>query len=130
MTEYGFSRGTAAEMQRRFGGDRAAAVRTGLDRPWQELEGQLQPRRWGVVEMMERGPVAGVAPWASPAPEPAAILDADTERGITFTPDEAALWAAWRDVATRLEAANQAAGPSAGCLAFHSHVSPYIYGGM
>lgn len=42
----------------------------------------------------------------------------DGNRGITGMPDEAALWAAWGDVAASLENANHAAGPSAACLAF------------
>ncbi len=44
-TEYGFTRGTEAEMQARYGGDRPAAVHGGLDREWQDLDGQTQPRQ-------------------------------------------------------------------------------------
>ena len=119
-TEYGFTYGTPAEMQERFGGDRAAAVKNGLGRSWQDLNGQTQPRMWSVPELFANGPVAGVAPWGSPAPGFGSQLDMDGNRGITGMPDEAALWAAWSEVAASLENANRAAGPSAACLAYRS----------
>jgi hypothetical protein len=120
FTEYGFTRGTVAEMQGRFGGDRAAAVREGLARPWIDLAGTLRQREWSVPELVTDRWVAGVAPWGSPAPGPRAGLDADAERGITLAPDAAALWSAWRDVAAGLEDANRAAGVSPACLAVRS----------
>ncbi len=119
-TEYGFTLGTADQMQARFGGDRAAAVRDGLQRSWQDLTGRVHPSRWSVPELIANGPVAGVAPWGSPAPGPDAGLDVDGSRGITGTPDETALWAAWGDVAGSLEAANRAAGSSVACRALQS----------
>ncbi|HVC33043.1 MAG TPA: hypothetical protein VNL16_05990 [Chloroflexota bacterium] len=119
-TEYGFTRGTPAEMQARFGGDRAAAVSDGLARPWVDLAGQLQPREWSVAEAIAQAPLAGIAPWGSPAPGPTAALDADSVRGIAGAPDEGALWQAWSDAAAALEKANQAAGPAAQCAAYQS----------
>jgi hypothetical protein len=120
FTEYVFTRGTPEEARRRFGGDRAAAVRDGLARPWRDLDGQVKLRMWSVAELVAQGPAAGVAPWGAPAPGPEAAFDYDSQRGITGAPDEAALWAAWSDVAARLEAANRAAGPAATCLAYRS----------
>ncbi len=119
-TEYGFTRGTPTEMQTRFGGDEPSAVQNGLNRSWQDLEGQLQPREWSASELVARGMLAGVASWGSPAPGTDAQLDQDTQRGITGAPDEAALWTAWGNVGATLEAANQAAGPSQQCLALDS----------
>ena len=109
-TEYGFTRGTPAEMQARYGGDQAAAVRNGLDRPWQTLGGQTQPHQWSVPELFARGVFDGIAPWGSPAPGADCGLDMDSQRGITGAPDEGPLWDAWTQAAASLEAANQAAG--------------------
>ncbi|MDA8217622.1 MAG: hypothetical protein M0Z94_08410 [Dehalococcoidales bacterium] len=98
-TEYGFTRGTPDDMQERFGGDRATAVLDGLARPWQDIDGNTQPRLWSVPDLFASGQLAGAAPWASPAPGPGAEFDTDGSRGITGTPDEAALWSAWSQVA-------------------------------
>lgn len=122
ITEYGFTRGSPVEMQRRFGGDRAAALSNGLDRRWTALDGTDETRMLGIRDLVQRYNVAGVAPWGTPAPEPYAGFDADGERGVASAPDENALWSAWRGVAGRLEAANRAAGPSPDCLAFDSIV--------
>ena len=119
-TEYGFTRGTPAEMQTRFGGDPSSAVQNGLNRPWQDLDGHIQPHEWSASELVAKGLLAGIAPWGSPAPGPGAELDEDTQRGITGAPDEAALWTAWSNVGASLEAANQPAGPSEQCLAANS----------
>jgi hypothetical protein len=120
MTEYGFTRGTPSQMQTGFGGDRAAAVRSGLDRPWTLLDGTVQPHLASAQQLVQQGVVNGLAPWGSPAPGPQASLDEDSQRGITGTPDEAALWSAWADTGAALERANKAAGPSSICLAFTS----------
>jgi hypothetical protein len=120
MIEYGFTRVSPAEMQRRFGGDRVAALRDGLGRPWPALDGTRHDRLWSAFEMVQRAPLAGIASWGSPAPGPDIGYDLDSERGITGAPEEAALWAAWANVAARLEAANRAAGPAAACLALRS----------
>ena len=123
ITEYGFTRGSPAEMQRRFGGDRAAALSNGLDRRWTALDGTAQRRMPGIGDLVQRYNVSGVAPWGTPAPEPYAGFDADGDRGVTSAPDENALWSAWRAVAGRLEMANRTAGPSQDCLAFDSTVA-------
>ena len=109
-TEYGFTRGTPDEMQSRYGGDQATAVRNGLDRPWQTLDGQTQPRQWSVPELFAKGVLDGVAPWGSPAPGTDCGMDMDSQRGITGAPDEGPLWEAWAQSAATLEAANGAAG--------------------
>jgi hypothetical protein len=119
-TEYGFTRGTPLEMQGRFGGDRAAALSNGLDRGWRTLDDGAEPRLLGITDLVQRYNIAGVAPWGTPAPEPYAGFDADGDRGVTSAPDEAALWPAWRQVATRLNAANGIAGQAQECLAFDS----------
>lgn len=125
-TEYGFTRGSPAEMQQRFGGDRAAALSNGLDRLWVELDGTVQTRLFGIADLVQRYSVGGVAPWGTPAPEPYAGFDADGERGVTSAPDEHALWPAWRAVASRLEAANRATGPSLDCLELDSTMPPAV----
>mgnify|MGYP005839526785 FL=1 len=116
-TEFGFTLGTAAEMQVRFGGDRAAALRNGYSRVWQDIDGRLWPRCWSVPELMSQGQLAGIAPWGSPAPGPGSELDTDGNRGLTGVPDEAALWVVWGDVAATLEAGNRI-GPSMRCAAY------------
>jgi hypothetical protein len=121
ITEYGFTRGTPLEMQSRFGGDRAAALSNGLERGWRTLDGGLEPRLLGITDLVQRYNVAGVAPWGTPAPEPYAGFDADRDRGVTSAPDEAALWPAWRQVATRLSTASAAVGVSPDCLALDSN---------
>lgn len=123
-TEYGLTWGTPAEMQARFGGDRAAAVQNGFGRWWQELSGRDQPRLRGVPELFANGLVSGVAPWGSPAPGSGAELDMDGGWGITGMPDEAALWSAWSSVAGSLENANRTAGASAACPGFRSVATP------
>jgi hypothetical protein len=120
MTEYGFTRGTVAEMQQRYRADQAAAVRDGVNLPWRDVDGNLIARSWGVPELLQRTGLAGVAAWGAPVPGPNAGPDADRSRGVTGVPDEASLWVAWGDVGTRLEAANRAAGPSSTCLGYQS----------
>jgi hypothetical protein len=121
LTEYGFTLGTPEENVQRFGGDRIVALREGVPRPWTDLEGRRQTRQWGVRELMERAPMAGVASWGAPAPGQEAGFDVDRYRGITGAPDEGPLWAAWQEMGAWLETANREAGPSAACQA---HVSP------
>jgi hypothetical protein len=118
IAEYGFTLGTEREMRERFGSDRPAALRRGLDRAWLDLDGRRHERQWGVTELIERARLAGIAPWGSPVPGAEAAFDQDSRRGITSAPDEAGQWGAWRDIAFQLEAANRAAGPSPACLAF------------
>lgn len=119
-TEYGFTLGGPDEMQQRFGGDRAAAVRNGLAQAWVAYDGSEHPRLPGALELVRSGRLAGIAPWGSPAPQGEWILDADGNRGITGTPDAGLLWAAWGEVADSLETANRQAGPASSCLTFQS----------
>jgi hypothetical protein len=121
VTEYGFTQGTAEESRRRYGGDRPAALRNGLARPWVDLAGQTQPRLWGPRELLQLAPAAGIASWGAPAPGPEAGYDHDRLRGITGANDEAEQWRAWQEVGAWLETQNRLAGPSPACLA---HVSP------
>ena len=122
VVEHGFSLGPPEDEMRHFGGNRPAAIRDGLDRPWQDATWTWHPRLWGVTELAERTGLQGIAPWASPDPDPAAdpLPDVDTQRGITNVPDETELWQAWRQVAVQLEAANRRAGPSPACAAHRS----------
>ena len=43
LTEYGFTLGAPEENRQRFGGDRPAALREGLARPWVDLAGNAYP---------------------------------------------------------------------------------------
>lgn len=119
-TEYGFTLGTPAEEQTRYGGDRAAATATGWAQPWQELDGTFAPAHWSVPDLMANTGLDGVTPWGSPAPGNDAAFDEDGTRGVTGTPDAAALWSAWSAVGAQLEAQNRAAGPAAACQALRS----------
>jgi hypothetical protein len=106
-TEYGFTLGPPDQNQARYGGDRAAAVESGFAQSWQDITGARHARQWSVPELFANTGLAGIAPWASPAPSYSASLDEDLGRGITGAPDASALWAAWGDIADGLEAANQ-----------------------
>jgi hypothetical protein len=119
-TEYGFTLGTPAEMEKLFGGDRAAAVLRGFEQTWQDIDGRWHPRLSGGAELVDHAGLAGISPWGSPAPGPGAEFDADVHRGVTGAPDEVALWAAWNEVARSLENASRRAGPSAECEAYRS----------
>ncbi len=119
-TEFGHTREIHGDSQRLFTGDRAFAVRFGVPSAWIDLDGRQFPRQWSVPDLMAQAGVAGIAPWGTPAPTKDAELDTDVGRGITYAPDEGPLWSAWRDVATRLEAANRAAGVSSECRALDS----------
>ena len=69
LTEYGFTQGTAEESRRRYGGDRPAALRNGIARPWVDLAGQTpDPPLWGARELLQLAPAAGVASWGAPGP--------------------------------------------------------------
>jgi hypothetical protein len=100
FTEYGFTRGSATDMERRFGGDARVAIQRGLGRTWQDVDGVTHPYLYSASDLVLSGLAAGISPWGAPAPGPLAALDADGQRGVT-----------------KLEAANQAAGVSAACLA-------------
>ena len=118
--EYGFTLDNPAEMRRLFGGNRAAATLSGFEQEWRDIDGRWRDRFLGGAEMIVQGDLAGISPWGSPAPGLGASFDTDSRRGITGTPDESAVWAAWSKVAQTLEAANRAAGPSHECRAYVS----------
>ncbi|HEV7214079.1 MAG TPA: hypothetical protein VGP33_03060, partial [Chloroflexota bacterium] len=109
-TEYGFTLGSPAQNQARYGGDRAAALQSGFAQPWQDITGAWHARQWSVPELVADTGLAGIAPWAAPAPDYSAGLDEDSGRGVTGAPDATALWSAWGAVAAGLESANGAAG--------------------
>ncbi len=123
ITEFGFTREVFGDSQVRFGGDRAAAITSGIAMPWVDVDGRLLPRVWSVPELFGEAEIAGVAPWGSAPRTAQAELDADIGRGITYAPDEVDLWAAWQAVATRREASNRSAGPSAACLSLDSRAA-------
>jgi hypothetical protein len=117
FTEYGFTRGTPEEMEKHFGQDLIGAVRRGLGRPWITVDGGTSPYLHSAADLVLSGLSAGISPWGAPAPGPSAAYDADYLRGITVTPEQTALWTAWRETAERLEAANRASGPTTACFA-------------
>ena len=120
MTEYGYTLGSPEEERQRFGGDRVAALRNGMPRAWQALDGSWHDRQWGTLELMDRTGTQGVAPWGSPAPDESPYLDLDRDRGVTWAPDEAGQWDHYRDVAANLRVGNESAGVSSACQAFRS----------
>ncbi|MCC6176936.1 MAG: hypothetical protein IT305_16625 [Chloroflexi bacterium] len=120
ITEYGFTLGGTPEEERaRFGGDRRAAYRSGMAMRWQDVDGIWHDRQWGTFELIERAGLQGIAPWGSPAPDPSPGFDLDWQRGITDTRD-GDLWDVWSEIASRLEAGNQAHGVSNACAAYVS----------
>jgi len=86
-----------------------------------DVDGRQRPRGLGVPDLFTQAGVSGAAPWGSPAPTRDAEIDADTGRGVTFAPDQDALWAVWRSIGERREAANRAAGVSRECLLLNSN---------
>lgn len=109
-TEYGFTLGLPAQNQARYGGNRAATLVGGFAQRWQDITGAWHARQWSVPELVASTGLAGIAPWAAPAPGYSAGLDEDSGRGVTGAPDAPALWSAWGDIAAGLEAANRAIG--------------------
>jgi hypothetical protein len=122
VTEYGFTLGTPDEERGRFGGDRLAALRNGLSRPWVDITGEHHPYDWNTSDLIDATGMQGVAPWASPAPEASAspAADLDSLRGLSLAREGDAFWQAWHEIAGRLEASNSSAGVSAACSAFVS----------
>jgi len=122
VTEYGFTLGTPDEERARFGGDRLAALRNGMPRPWIDIAGERHPYDWNTSDLIESTGMQGVAPWASPAPDAAASpwLDLDSLRGLSLAREGYALWQTWHEIAGRLESANGSAGASAACTVFVS----------
>jgi hypothetical protein len=101
-TEYSFSLSTPAA----YGGSRASAIQTGFAQQWQDINGTVQTSHWSVPALFAATGLDGIAPWASPAPGASTGYDQDSDTGITGTPDQDAVWAAWGSVAATLQAAN------------------------
>ena len=68
LTEYGFTQGTAEESRRRYGGDRPAALRNGLARPWVDLAGQTAAPPLGAPGAAAAGPRRGDRLLGGPRP--------------------------------------------------------------
>ncbi|MFN8524082.1 MAG: hypothetical protein U0821_13370 [Chloroflexota bacterium] len=117
VTETGITLGKTPEQQARYGGDRAAALRSGVDQPWQDVLGRWHSRRWGLAEQIELTGMVGIAPWGSPNPNEWADpgLDLDSTRGISQVPDSGAMWELWSNLAGTLEARNRSEGVSVAC---------------
>jgi hypothetical protein len=111
ITEFGLNRPAAI--------DPAALLKNGDTQPWIDLDGRPQPGHWSALAMFDDAPLAGVAPWGAPAPGHAATYDIDARSGVTGTPEQDSLWAAWAAIATQREAANRQAGQSSACMAAH-----------
>ncbi len=120
ITEFGYTREIRGDSQQLFSGDRATAVRSGVPAPWVDIDGVPHEHEWSALELFRAAGVSGLVPWGTPAPGPDADPDIDVGRGVTGTPDEARLTAAWADVGSALEAANRAAGPASDCLDYDS----------
>src|SRR5262249_35060274 len=112
--------GTPSENVQRFGGDRPAAFRSGLPRPWRTVQGLEQAQFGSAADLIASGLVQGLAAWGSPAPGPGSGIDTDVTRGITDTPDEGPLWEAWSATGATAEARNRGAGVSDACQALRT----------
>jgi hypothetical protein len=123
ITEHGFTLGTPDEERDRFGGDRVAALRSGRNRPWVDLDGNRRPYDWSTIDLIDSTGLQGVAPWASPAPSASASpwMDLDAQRGVSLAREGDALWQVWQEIAGRLEASNGQRGVSQACLSFVSN---------
>jgi hypothetical protein len=118
-TEFGFTLGTPDESRVRFGGDRVQALRAGLKRPWQDIDGVWHDEQWGLATAIRELELNGAAPWGSPYPNPDTDLgsDLDRRRGISLAPEGMELWQVWTGVATGLANSNARSSADATCLA-------------
>jgi hypothetical protein len=125
-TEFGFTLGTPAEERAMFGGNRVAALRTGLKRAWQDIDGNWHDEQWSLAETIRELEMNGAAPWGSPYPNPETDLgsDLDRRRGISLAPEGMNLWHVWTGVAADLEYRNARAGSSSGCTSVSSSGRP------
>ena len=125
-TEFGFTLGTPTEESVRFGGNRPRALRFGLKRPWQDIDGEWHDNQWGLAESVREFGLNGVAPWGSPYPNPETDLgsDLDRRRGISLAPEGMELWQIWTGVAADLEYQNARAGSSSDCFSTSSSGRP------
>ncbi len=117
-TEYGFTLGTPDEDRVRFGGNRPQAIRSGMKRPWQDIDGTWHDTQWGLAETIRELELNGSAPWGSPYPNPDTDLgsDLDRKRGISLAPEGMELWQVWTGVAADLEYGNARAGAASSCM--------------
>lgn len=125
-TEFGFTLGTPNEESVRFGGNRPRALRAGLKRAWQDIDGEWRDNEWGLAETIRELELNGAAPWGSPYPNPETDLgsDLDRRRGISLAPEGMELWQVWTGVAADLEYQNARSGSSPDCFATSSSGRP------
>lgn len=125
-TEFGFTLGTPEEERVRFGGSRVQALRSGLSRPWQDIDGAWHDAQWSLAETIRGLGLNGAAPWGSPYPNPQTDLgsDLDRRRGISLAPEGMDLWHVWTGVAADLEFQNARAGAAPACLGLSSSGRP------
>jgi hypothetical protein len=97
--------------------DLIALLLNGDRQAWVDLDGHMQNGHWGALTLFERAPLAGMAPWGAPVPGFGSTYDVDGKSGVTGTPEEERLWAAWDSIATTREMANRQAGVSSACNA-------------
>jgi hypothetical protein len=125
-TEFGFTLGSPEENRVHFGGDRTKALRAGIKRGWQDIDGEWHDSQWGLADAIAELELNGAAPWGSPYPNPETDLgsDLDRRRGISLAPEGMQLWQVWTGVAADLEYNNARAGLSSDCLATSSSGLP------
>src|SRR6185369_5246011 len=111
-TEYGFTLGTPNEDQAHFGGNRVTALRNGIKRPWQDIDGEWHQAQWGLADAVRELEMNGAAPWGSPYPNPETDLgsDLDRRRGISLAPEGMELWQVWTGAAADLDYNNARTG--------------------
>jgi hypothetical protein len=121
-TEFGFTLGAPEENKAHFGGSRTQALRAGLKRPWQDIDGEWHDAQWSLADAIRELSLNGAAPWGSPYPNPDTDLgsDLDRQRGISLAPEGMELWQIWTGVAADLEYQNARGGSSADCQAVSS----------
>lgn len=125
-TEFGFTLGTPSEESVRYGGNRPTALRSGLKRPWEDIDGVWHDTQWGLADSLREFKMIGAAPWGSPYPNPETDLgsDLDRRRGISLAPEGMELWQIWTGVAADLEYQNARAGSSSACFSMSTSGRP------
>ena len=65
------------------------ALRSGIKRPWQDIDGEWHDAQWGLADAIRELDLNGAAPWGSPYPNPNTDLgsDLDRRRGISLAPE-------------------------------------------
>ena len=125
-TEFGFTLGTPSEENVRFGGNRPRALRMGLKRAWEDIDGNWHDAQLSLADSISQLELNGAAPWGSPNPDPRTDLgsDLDRRRGISQAPEGMELWQVWTSVAADLEYQNAKAGFTADCFAVSNSGKP------